>query len=579
MNLSQKFVTLLLLISFLSMPFWLSLTEPYVFKPSPLKLYEVIHPTYYIGLAALILSIIILSVRAKENSHSILNPYLITAILATFYVEFPLIVLFEHPVSDQSIQLLPIFYILREGNIYMPNYLFPETISPQLFASIFIMITFISNPLENLNRISIFLLPLLITLFIYIFMRRLGIDERFIMMASVMNIGLIYFAFMFLRQTYTMLLYIMINLLILIASKGRRGKFSVLAIITSVAFIMSDPAFVIMTIAPLTLFIVLWKACRLLRRVNFKHFRDPWTFVVLISIMFLFWIMNRSNVMFINLLKIAEITWNVFIQSIREFSLPYSNTLMYGADRPTSITYNSYFMTLLEIERILRGLGIAIPTLILLYMLISKKTRYSFLSYDLLYLTAFFFVTNIILILKAYGVTALPWIAIETFYLLYISKAKSRLRINVLLVATLILILSAIVVTPQVINSGGGVSITDKSDHFLSWLADHSINNFSMTAYGLGSILAEVMYMKYGHYILVYDYLPLEGFTPEYINSSLNFKIMCISVTTLSQLEETNAIFNLTRYIDSSIDVLVLHDDLVYNSGTPEVTLWIKSGN
>jgi len=85
--------------------------------------------------------------------------------------------------------------------------------------------------------------------------------------------------------------------------------------------------------------------------------------------------------------------------------------------------------------------------------------------------------------------------------------------------------------------------------------------------------------MKYGHYILVYDYLPLEGFTPEYINSSLNFKIMCISVTTLSQLEETNAIFNLTRYIDSSIDVLVLHDDLVYNSGTPEVTLWIKSGN
>ena len=245
MNLSPKLAILLLLISLLSMPFWLFLTEPYVVKPSPLKLYETIHPTYYVGLGALILSIAILCMKAEDASRPALNPYLVTAILATLYIQLPPIALFEHPISDHTVHIVLTFHILRKGNIYMPNYPFPETVSPQLFASILIMVTSLPNPLENLHRISLFILPLLTTLYIYIFMRKLGTDERFAMMAGVLNMGLMLNAsFMFVRSTYTMPLYIMLALLIFLACKEKNPNFFVLAILMVPSFVMSDPAHV-----------------------------------------------------------------------------------------------------------------------------------------------------------------------------------------------------------------------------------------------------------------------------------------------------------------------------------------------
>jgi len=575
---------LLLLTSALLIPVWSFLTEPYIVRPSPLKLFETIHPTYYVGLAALALSLVILAAKTRSTFHSTLNPYLVTALFLTLYIQLPATLLFEHPINDHTYQLTPVFYILREGNINMTNYPHPETVTPQLFASIFIMTTSISSPLENLNRISVFLLPLLTTLSIYIFMRRFGVSERFTMMFSVLNMGLIYFPFMFLRQTYTMPLYIMLGLLIFIALKERNPSFSVLAIITSVAFVMSDPAHVILTIIPLALFTVAWFAIRstsLTSKGEEKHFRSPCIFVSLLSIMFLFWIISSSPRMIIDLWSIATRMWDIFIKSITELTYPILESPIYWGV-PTALVFNDYYASLYRVSISLKALSIALPTTLLAYLLLNKKTRSMILRPETLFLVSYFFITGIVIITRGYGVTYTPWATMITLYALNRLNDAKQFTFKVhraftlsSLCLLLALIIAAIIVAPHIIYSGGRIRLPTADIHAIFWASSHSSQVF-MISPSVGSWLSDVVYSEGGYHITIGDYLFYEGLTYESIDKLAQYKMVIIPRSVLMHFEKTEACYIAPEMLKLLADKLSNDHNLVYNSGYPFITIWLK---
>jgi len=582
MKLSWKFIVpSLILAPLLLMPFWLILTEPYIVKPSPLKLYEAIHPTYYIGLLALILSIAILPVKTWRASRPPLNPYLVTAILATLYMQLPPIALFEHPVSDHTTHLMPAFYMLREGNIHMPNYPHPETVTPQLLASILIMITSLPSPLEDLHRISLLVLPLLTTLYVYIFMRRLGAGERFAMMASVLNMGLMHVSFMFLRQTYAMPLYIMLVFLVFMSMKERQANYSVLAIVTTLAFIMSDPAHVLLTIIPLTLFAAMWKGLDLLRKVNYKSFRAPWIFILFMGVTFSSWIINRYPGLFPDLWRIAETLWDVFIRSISELTLPTQESSAYWG-RPTALAYNDYYVILYRIRVTLVTLSIILPIALFVSTFLNRKTRPIIFKYETVYLTIFFVSTAIVLVTRGYGFTYTPWTAITTFYVLHrlILKAKKR-SLNYLILRYIFsfyiaFLLTSLIISPHVINSGGKVRLETKDIYSLSWLSVHS-QGISLICPGSGSWLGEVAYINWNGNITTFTYLFYEGFTTESIRRLVNYDKIIIPNSALMFFERTEDVHLALKKLGRLADKLNDSHNLIYNSGIPFTTIWLRA--
>jgi hypothetical protein len=574
-NLLRKSVTLLLLISLLSMPFWFSLTEPYVVKPSPLKLYEIIHPTYYVGLATLILSIIILSVRAKENFHSTLNLYLLTAMLATFYLQLTPVALFEHPISDHILHLVPTFYILREGNIYMPSYPHPETVTPQLFASILVMVASLPSPLENLHRISLFILPLLTTLYIYIFMKKLSTDERFAMMASMLNMGLTHVLFMFLRQTYAMSLYVMLVFLVFIALNEGQSSHFILAIVTMLTFIMSDPAHVLLTIIPLMFFAVAWKGLSLLGKVNYHHFRSPCIFVLLMAVTFLSWIINRYERLFINLWSIVETMWDVFIRSISELALPIQESRAYWG-RPTVLVYNGYYMFLYRVRIALIVISIILPAILLAYMFLSRKTRSVIFRFETMYLNFFFVVTVIPLILKSYGFTYTPWTVMTMFYVLnYFNNVKQGYKVHQILKLFVILfLLTSIIVAPCIICSGERVRLPTRDMYALLWLGKNPPQT-SMTSPGYGGWLSEYIYILMGQHVRIADYLFYEGLTLGTLDKLAESNIVIVPESTLMHFEKTEACYIAPEMFKLLTSKLSSNHNLVYSSGNLFFTVWI----
>ena len=575
----QKLAVLLLItLSLLLIPYWITLTEYYVVKPSPLKLFEAIHPTYYVGLITLAILIGILSIKTWKDSYAFLNPYLITAILITLYLQLPPIALFEHPISDHTSHLVPAFYMLREGNIYMPNYPHPETVSPQLFATILVIITSMPNPLENLHRISLLILPLLTTLYVYIFMRRLGASESFAMMASVLNMGLIGFPFMLLRQTYAMPLYIMLGLLVFITLKEKKVSFSILAIIISMAFVVSDPAHVILTIIPLAFFAVVWFAVRtidLASKAEDKSFRNPWIFATLFFVEFVLWIIQRSSMIFIGLWDIAKHMWDIFIQSITEF-YPLPESPAYWG-RPTALVFNDYYTFLYRLSVILKAVSIALPTMLLAYSLLNRKTRLTILRPEMLFLTSYFLITAIVIVMRGYGVTYTPWATMTIFYVLdRLNSVKPGFKVHrAFTLFALGLLLASIIVAPHIIYSGGRGRLPTVDIHAILWIGGHSSQIF-MVSPGYGRWLSDIAYAKGGYHITISDYLFYEGLTYESIDKLAQHEMMVIPKSALMHFEKTEACYIAPEMLKLLAYKLSDNHNLVYNSGYPFVTVWLK---
>ena len=568
----------LILAPLLLMPFWLFLTEPYVVKPSSLKLYEAIHPTYYVGLIALILAITILSVRAREVLRFALNPYLLTAILATFYLQLPPIALFEHPISDHTIHLVPAFYMLREGNINMPNYPHPETVAPQLFASIFIMVTLPPSPLEDLHRISLLTLPLLTTLYIYIFMRRLGAGERFAMIASVLNMGLMQVSFIFLRQTYAMPLYIMLVFLVFMAMKERQANYSVLAIVTTLAFIMSDPAHVLLTIIPLTLFAAMWKGLDLLRKVNYKSFRTSWIFILFMGVAFFSWIISRYPGLFPDLWRIAETMWDVFIRSICELTLQIRESPAYWG-RPTALVYNNYYMILYRTRVMLIMLSMAFPVMLFAYALLNRKIKLVIFQYEIIYLVSFFTVTAIVLILRGYGFIYTPWTAITTLFMLErLNNIKFAFSINkAFTLSVLCLAILSTIIAPHIMNVAGQY-VSTADIHLSTWLGRFVPPDFYIITPFAGYDLDEISYMISNYKFAKGWYITYENLSEKQINELTNFKTIAIGKAMIfNHFEKTEAIYYLPSFLSKLTNKLSKTHNAVYASGSYNVVYVSKN--
>jgi len=566
--------------SLLLMPSWLVLTEPYVVKPSPLKLFEAIHPTYYVGLVAIVISIILLSTKEWKIFKSPLNPYLATAILTTLYLQLPPIALFEHPVSDHTHHLVPAFYMLREGNINMPNYPHPETVTPQLFASILLMIVSPPSPLENLHRISLFMLTLLITLCIYIFMRRLGANERYAMMSSALNMGLIMGGpYMFSRQAYATPLWIMLVLFVFIASKERRVGYSILAIVTMLAFVMSDPAHILLTIIPLMLFVIMWRGFSLLGKVDYHRFRNPWIFVLSMSVAFLFWIINRHLLFPLELWRIAKTMWNIFIKSISELTLPTQEYFAYEG-RFTALTYNNYYMILYRIRIVLVALSVILPVVLLVYIFLNRKIRPIIFQCETIYLTSFFAVTAIVLITRGYGFTYAPWAAMTMFTLLsFINRSEKPNRrlhkASKVFVASFILLV--ILAAPHIGHSGGRVRLPAVDVHAVLWLGEYSSSSqFFLIAPGFGRWLGEIAYVLGGHHIIIGNYFFYERLTVESINKLAQYDAVIMPRSALMHFEKTSACYSAPEMFRLLICRLNDSHNLIYNSGNPFVTIWLR---
>jgi len=555
-------------------PFWLVFTEPYVVKPSPLKLYEAIHPTYYIGLSAIALLIAILSVKSWKNFNTILNPYLAVAILATFYLQLPPIALFEHPISDHTIHLVPAFYMLREGNIYMPNYPHPETVSPQLFASIFIMIMSLPSPLENLHRISLFVLSLLTTLYIYIFMRRLEAGDRFAMMASVLNMGLIHVHFMFLRQTYAMPLYVMLVLLVFMAQKEGRASHSILATVTALTFIMSDPAHVLLTIIPLMLFTMTWKGFSLFGKVNYHRFRSLWIFVLFVSVAFLSWIINRYPLLPISLWRIAKTMWDVFIRSINTFTLPTQESpAAWG--KSIGVTYSDYYMVLYKVRVLLIAFSVIFPAMLLFIYAFLYKLKA--IRFEIMYLATFFAITSAVLIARGYGFTYTPWASMTLFLLLkLINNASFRYKLyRTSIIIAILFVLIAASVSPHITHSGGKVRLSSADINAILWLGEYSPQAFSLISPGYGGWLSETAYIMEGQYVRIADYLFYEGLTYKSINNLAKHNAVIIPEAALIYFEKTEACYFAIEMFEMLNHKLNNTHNLIYNSGNPFVCIYL----
>jgi hypothetical protein len=576
---SNRLLKILLIASALLIPVWVFLTEPYVVEPSPLKLFEAIHSTYYVGLAALTLSVVILLVKTRRVSRSALNPYLVTALLLTLYMQLPLIALFEHPVSDHSYHLLSAFYMLREGTINMPNNPHPETVSPQLLASILVMITSLPSPLEDLNRISVFLLPLLTTLYVYIFMRRLGVEERFAMTATALNMALTSVSFVLLRQIYAMPLYIMLALLTFTALKERKVGFSILAIVTSIAFVMSDPAHVVLTIIPLALFAVAWFAViaiGLTSKTGGERFRSLWIFATLLFVMFFFWIIHSFPYLSIHLWSIVKRMWDVFVESITEFTYPLPETPVYWGI-PTALAFNDYYASLYRLSVILKAISIALPSALFAYMLSNRKTRPMFLRPESLFLTSYFFITAIVIVTRGYGFTYTPWAAMTTFYALdrlnNVKHPTSRVH-RVPTLFALCLLLASIIVTPHIIYSGGRMRLPTTDICAIFWVGGHSSQIF-MISPGVGSWLSDLAYASGGYHIRVSDYLFYEGLTPGSVDKLAQYEMVIVPKSALMHFEKTDCYIAL-EMLKLLAYKLSNNHNLVYDSGYPFVTVWLK---
>jgi len=575
----RRVLSLLLALSSLLLSFWVVLTEPYIIKPAPFKLHEAIHPLYFAGLAILVLSLAILSIKSFESSHFGFSQYLATALLITLYLQLPPLALFEHPISDHILHIVPAFYALKSGDILnMPNNPSPISFAPQFFVYSFMVITSLSRPLENLHRVSLFILPLSITLLIYIFMKRLGADERFAMMASVLNMGLSYVSFMFLRQTYAMPLYIMLFFLIFMRLREKRISYAILAMITALTLIMSDPAHVILTIIPLLTFSAIQTIkTQLIRESEHRRFENPCKLVVFIYVTFLLWTLHRNPYFPVGLYNHVIWMWSVFIKSINELTYPYPESPAYWGER-TALTYNAYYMVLYKISLVLRSLSIVMPALLLIYIFLNKRYERLILDPRTLSLMSFFSITTVVLLLRGYALTYTPWAAMLLFYTLNLlsrDKQASRKTLSIFLLFTTLFLLLSVAVAPLRTHIGGGGSRMSTRDLYtLSWLGRYSAD-IHMISPQWARHLGELIYIETGTHVTISDYLFYRGLTSESIERLAMYDNVIIPLSAVMYLERTDAIYSAQEAFEILAYELSNDHNLIYSTGWPFTTIWI----
>ena len=107
------------------------------------------------------------------------------------------------------------------------------------------------------------------------------------------------------------------------------------------------------------------------------------------------------------------------------------------------------------------------------------------------------------------------------------------------------------------------------------WLGEHSPSSF-FVAPGFGGWLGETAYILGGYDLRVGDYLFYEGLTPESIDKLARRDALIVPRSSLMHFEKTNVCYYVPEMFKLLIFKLSGDHNLVYSSGGPFVTIWLR---
>ena len=583
----RRDITLLTLIlaSILALPFWLALSTKVTIVQGPIKLWEFIHPTYYIGLSTALVALLTLILRRKNNSHhkAIVHPLLVALVIA-MYMQLPSLALFQYPFSDHSFHVTPIYWILRNHNIYWPNHLgHPETASPQLTMAILMMITN-ENSVFTLHRICLLLLSALAITYMYMLSQSIGLTKAYSAATAVLALALTYLLYYFLRQTYTIPIYVLTAYLIVKSIKNR--KYLVPLIVLIAAFISMDPAFVLVTILALVAYPmmqVLHSILLKLRGVTENIEIRSTSLVAIISILlfglYMLWIFSRYPYQPRDLYHIAQHARDTVMRALHEPSTLTPKTPYYWG-KPTALGYNQYYGILYRIKVFTRATCMILGA-IAMPLILAGMGRRSRDHVKYLLISSYFIVTVIIIVAKAYGAAFAPWSSILSSLgatsLLIIERPK---RIHsyvakILLTSFMSLIILTIVAMPHILTAGGRTRLVERDIQFLSWYAHLEGDNIERCVVsGFGRWLSEFSYIKFSVYPTFLNYLFYEGVSDRSLQNLLNRPCIALTETSLQHFEKTMYVAKAFPWFLKLSIVLTERYNLIYTSGLPFTSLW-----
>lgn len=577
--------------STISMFVWISFSRPYVAKPSPIVLLYEINPLYLPGFLAILIALLLILFKDYENKtgDSILLPLLVV-LIATMYIQLPPLALFKYPFSDHPRHAIPIYWILRNHNINWPEHLAPsETISPQLFIASWMMI--INNhSIFMLHEVCLALLPTLTIIYMYLLSKCVGFSRIESSLIALFALSLSYLLYYFVRATYTIPIYILVNYLLLYSILRRRLiiPFFILAL----SFTSMDPAFVLLSIVASIVFPVVYVIWILILRIRGITIRVNIRTILLVVIMIIILFISYTILIFHRLpdqprnlyYGIIQHIWNTLMKALNEPSMLTPKQVRFWG-KPTALTFNEYYETLYRLKVFTRAasivLGALTAFLILICVRISDPNSITRLSFVL----SHFLITSMVCILKGYGVTFAPWSALMCYMLLIVlrssswSREKSILSSSVLAIISFLTILSVINVPLVTMTSGQRVSVQDLE--LALWLGKFSPQHFYVWTPFAGYDLDRIAYIL-GNY--VYEkgwYIPYKGLTEETIDVISHFDNVVLARTMIYKFfEKTNAIWSLPEFLTTLMTRLSKDHILAYASSSGvyiiDCSVWIK---
>jgi len=584
-----RIAILFILISVLMLPFWLTLSTKVTAVQGPIKLWEFIHPTYYVGLSAALAALLTLMLRRRSDSRykAITHPLFIALIIA-MYMRSPALALFQYPFSDHSCHVTPIYWILRNHDIYWPKHLgHPETVSPQLTMAVLMMVTN-ENSVFMLHRISLLVLLVLTITYMYMLSRSVGLTKAYAAATAVLALALTYQLYYFLRQTYTMPIYVLVAYLIMRSIENSENrKYLAPLIILILAFISMDPAFVLITILALVAYPmmqVLHSILLKLRGVTENIEIRSTSLVAIISILlfglYMLWIFSRYPYQPRDLYHIAQHAWNTAMRALHEPSTLTPETPYYWG-KPTALGYNQYYSTLYKIKVFTRTTCIILGAITTLLILAGKGKRSRNHAKYLLILS-YFVVTVIIIVAKAYGATFAPWTALMCYSLSLILLTSNSKKNEACILITLVVIaltLTTIVNGVHMVTAlGQRVSLQDV--HMSLWLGRFSPHDrFHVWTPFAGYDIDHIAYIIGNYRYAKGWYIPYEGLTEKTIEKVSQFDKIVLAKTMIYKFfEKTNMISSLPEFLTKLTVELSRNHNLVYASGlnTIDNSVWVK---
>lgn len=578
-------VKLLIIFSIVSMFVWVPFSKPYVVKPSPIVLLYEINPLYLPGFLAILTAFLLMLFSRYENKAcSKISFSLLAALITAMYMQLPPLALFKYPFSDHSCHVTPIYWILRSHNINWPEYLgHPETVSPQLLVAIWMMVTN-HYSVFTLHKECLIVLPMLTIMYACLLARSLGLSKVESSLTALLALGLSYFLYYFLRQTYTMPIYILMGYLLLRLVNERRYLLPLMII--AFAFISMDSAFTLLTVmAFLICPIIYFLRFTILRLKGVREETETQKiFVIVCMAMLLFglymlWIFDRYPYQPRDLYHIVQHMWNTVIKALYEPSVLIPKQQYYWG-KPTALVYNEYYSILYDLKVFTRVACIALGALTTLLTLTCRKAENPAQIVRFSLISSYFIVTTIAIVTKGYGATFAPWTAVMCALL---PKALQERRptplllqkvITTLLIAFTIL---TILVTPNVTCSGGRIRLENTDLSVILWLSGYLEQQYSPITPGFGRWLGEAAYILKGKYITVGSYLFYEGLTSESINNLANYSFLLIPSSSLMHFETTNACYYALKMLVLLAHKLSFSHNLIYSSGYPFVTIWMRA--